>query len=551
MRGLKILCLILLAVLVFFAVYSDFQLSNSGPNINLPPDKTGNAMSDQGNLMQVEFQQAGFQLAEFQQIESRQVEFQNPGQGNRPGLNPDRRMDRGAGMAGRGTPGDAVQYASQVSGYALVFFGVFILAYYYRPGKGRRGLETMAPLIVLALLAGGLVLRIYLATLISGHPYDIRTFQSWATTAAQNLFQVYAGGRSSDYPPLYIYVLALIGQAAKITFLQPYFTLLLKLPSILADLLTSLLLYQLAGKRLSKATGLGLAAFYIFNPAIFINSAVWGQADSFFTLLIVGAVLLLAEKKPVISSVLFAVAVLMKPQGIIFLPVLFFELWRKRNLRLIGQSAAAALAAAVVIILPFALHFGPLWIFRLFQNTLGEYPYASLNAFNFFGLLGANYVNDASGLLFFSYHTWGMIAIVGVTLLTWYLYHKKQSPHFGPAAALLLMAGVFMFSARMHERYLFPVVALAALAFIYWQDKRLWLLAGGFSLTVYVNTHYVLYQTGLGGHAVGFNLVLMLTSLFNIGLFAYLVKVLRDIVIKNRIVHFPEASFTVSRYPDQ
>jgi Gpi18-like mannosyltransferase len=36
----------------------------------------------------------------------------------------------------------------------------------------------------------------------------------------------------------------------------------------------------------------------------------------------------------------------------------------------------------------------------------------------------------------------------------------------------------------MHERYLFPVVALAVLAFIYWQDKRLWLLAGGFSLTV-------------------------------------------------------------------
>jgi len=266
-------------------------------------------------------------------------------------------------------------------------------------------------------------------------------------------------------------------------------------------------------------------------------------------LLIVGAVLLLAEKKPVFSSVLFAAGILMKPQGIIFLSVLFFELWRKRNLRLIGQSAAAAAATAAVIILPFALHFGPLWIFRLFRNTLGEYPYASLNAFNFYSLLGANYVNDASGFLVFSYHTWGMIAITGVTLLTWYLYQKKQSPLFGPAAALLLMAGVFMFSSRMHERYLFPVVALAVLAFIYWQDKRLWLLAGGFSLTVYINTHYVLYQTGLGGNAVGFNLILMLTSLFNIGLFAYLVKVLWDIVIRARIVHFAETPLTIEPVP--
>jgi hypothetical protein len=41
----------------------------------------------------------------------------------------------------------------------------------------------------------------------------------------------------------------------------------------------------------------------------------------------------------------------------------------------------------------------------------------------------------------------------------------------------------------------------------------------------------------------------MLTSLFNIGLFAYLVKVLWDIVIRARIVHFAETPLTIEPVP--
>lgn len=127
-----------------------------------------------------------------------------------------------------------------------------------------------------------------------------------------------------------------------------------------------------------------LAAFYVYNPAVFINSALWGQVDSFFTLIVISAAVMLSERKVAASAALFAAAVMMKLQGIIFLPVLFFELAGQRRADVIFKAAACALGTAAAVALPFSLNNGTLWIFKLFTSTAAEYPYSSVNAFNFF-----------------------------------------------------------------------------------------------------------------------------------------------------------------------
>lgn len=93
-------------------------------------------------------------------------------------------------------------------------------------------------------------------------------------------------------------------------------------------------------------------------------------------------------------------------------------------------------------------------------------------------------------------------------------------------------SGNNLFSARMHERYLFPAAALSVLAFIYLKDKRLLLLCIGFSAASYINTHSILFGAGGGMNSSAYTPVLMFTSLLNVVLFLYLVKVLYDISIK-------------------
>lgn len=80
----------------------------------------------------------------------------------------------------------------------------------------------------------------------------------------------------------------------------------------------------------------------------------------------------------------------------------------------------------------------------------------------------------------------------------------------------------------------FPDLNLSILAFIYLRDKRLLLLSAGFSSTVYINTHLVLFQTSKGLNSVSFSPILIFTSLLNVLLFIYLAKVLFDIAIRKR-----------------
>ncbi len=127
------------------------------------------------------------------------------------------------GIASAGT-----KYAPQLISYSIIFLFAFIAAYYifiYKKVNIHPGHERV---LILTLLCVGLLLRISSSTLMDGHPFDINTFKSWATTAANNLFQVYSNSRSSDYPPLYIYILLIIGKIASVPAMSPYFTLLLQ-----------------------------------------------------------------------------------------------------------------------------------------------------------------------------------------------------------------------------------------------------------------------------------------------------------------------------------
>ncbi len=446
-----------------------------------------------------------------------------------------------APSGGRGFGGissAATKYAPQLLCCAAVFLIVFIAAYFLLLRKKLKIDPGHEKILLLTLLGVGLLLRLAAATLMDGHN-DINIFKGWASSAANNFSQFYSGARTSDYPPLYIYILYLIGKIAAIPAVNSYYTILLKLPSIAADIASSYLIYRLARKYLTLETSVLLAAFYVFNPAVFINSIFWGQVDSFFTMIIMAAVYLLSEKKIGLSAALFTAAVLMKPQGIIFLPVLFFELVRQKSFKSFLIAAVSALSTAAIIIFPFSYNKGVLWIYNLFSKTTAEYPYAAVNAFNLFSLLGKNYVKDATNQFLFSYHSWGMIFIVLTTLLAWFLYIKGNSRVFAPAAALLLITGVFNLSTRMHERYLFPAVALSILAFIYLKDKRLLLLSAGFSATVYLNTHYVLFKTS-GMNAVTYSPVLIITSLLNVLLLFYLGKVLFDIAVRKKTLSLDE-----------
>lgn len=418
---LKIILLLILVLSAAFCIYTIYNYKGStNTQINFHNNFQGNS---QGNNSQQPGQN-GPGGNGFQGKQAPNGQQQNPGSDNHI---------RDHGQMGSASTSSNYSYVFII--YGIIFLAVFMSAYYFFVHKKLLINSSDIKLLMIALLASAFLLRIALALLVPGYTTDLNLFKNWASSAAKSITQFYSNSQASDYPPLYIYVLSIVGKIGTISAMSKYYILLLKLPSIIADIAASFFIYKIARKHFNSEIAMLLSAFYAFNPAIFINSTLWGQVDSFFALIVATSVYLLSEKKIIPSTILFTAAVLMKPQGIIFLPVLFFELVRQKDWKLFVKSAVTALITAVIVILPFSINKNPLWIFSLYSGTISEYPYASLNAYNFFSLIGANNVKDTATLFIFSYHTWGMIFIVLVTLFSWYIYIKKKDSITASASA--------------------------------------------------------------------------------------------------------------------
>ena len=327
-----------------------------------------------------------------------------------------------------------------------------------------------------------LLVRFIVAPVAMGFEGDVWLFERWGDIMAQNIGDFYTIANEqvkiADYPPFYMYVLGIIGKIMQwfgFSVGSSMFKLAVKMPPIIADLVSAFFIYIICeklqqtekGRWLQGGWSLFFAGVYLFNPMVLFDSVVWGQMDSFLAMFIFFAIYAVMHKKVTLSAVLFAICILTKPQGLFAGPVLLFYVLRegsiKHRIANFFKCAGAILATAFLITLPYTLK-NITFIYDLFTETAGRYDYASVNGFNFFTLLGLNWVEDSiPGFLGISHYVWGMIflalIVIGGGVL--YMFLPKEYEHRTLLIALLLIVGIFNFTVRMHERYLFPAILLS------------------------------------------------------------------------------------------
>ena len=259
----------------------------------------------------------------------------------------------------------------------------------------------------------GVLVRFVLFMRYKGHDTDMTCWTSWGYNAAVNgPASVYAG-RFCDYPPGYIYVLAILyrisGIFANGSELLGQFTYLLA--AILCDVLSGWLMLRAAKKwNLSDRAALLLAGAIVLNPVATFLSGAWGQVDSVCTVMLIGTFLLLNEsrEKPyyrLFAGLLYGAAILMKWQALIAGPVLALmyvmtgvdQLGTKKFKDHVLWSFAAVIGAVLVLILgalPACGDESPLaFLYRIFTHAVDYYKGPTIDAYNFHALLGGNWYN--------------------------------------------------------------------------------------------------------------------------------------------------------------
>lgn len=377
----------------------------------------------------------------------------------------------------------------------ILLFGLITAAlwHYLRPppgtDTGTRGEKLGLVLLLLVLLGLKMAVAPYF-----GYRFDIDTYKAWALRLAEvGPADFYAPNYFCDYPPGYLYVLWIVGGVHRwmnIDASGAISTLIIKLPGLIADLLSTAVLYALLRPRVGRRTAWLVVIAYALNPAVIFNSAIWGQTDSLFTLELFLGALLLFQRRIVFGWAVIMVAAITKPQALIVLPLLasWQGNWDRPERPII--AAATSLATATIFTLPFL---EPLGLYEHYKKVAAYYSETSVNAFNLMAILGGFRQSDSGILLFMSYKAWAVVLVVLFFAYLAYLIYRRRDAEMYYYLMFLLPFGFFMLSTRMHERYLFPCLLFLA-PLLSWR-KRLWVLYIGLTLTYYLNLWYVLRAT--------------------------------------------------------
>jgi hypothetical protein len=419
----------------------------------------------------------------------------------------------------------------------------------------------------LAILGAAMLLRFLLAYVAypgQGYATDMGQFASWASVLAGHGPGAFYQQSGANYPPGYMYVLwflgvlgrplgSILGTSSGDATLQ-----LLKLPPMLADAAIGVLLYRAGSSWFGRNAGLVAAALFLFLPMTWYDSALWGQVDSVGSLLMLAALLALADGWSEPAMALGVAGVLVKPQDAVVLVVIVPVLLRRHLLRVgsgpvpvlrgrlaaidaglrcpltnqgparLVSTAVAAAVVGIVPLLPFDIQTfaspdlqGNLVIGHvaglagLFSSVSGQFSVLTANAFNAWSLAGdaplaagagsgGSWTADSAAMLLgfsaFQLGT-GLLVMVGLAVAGGLLVRDDRR-----AILLGFCVAAFAFYAvptRVHERYLFALWPAGALLVCSYGAATTGYVATALLNTV--NLHAVLGSPiAIGGMSGGF-----------------------------------------------
>jgi Gpi18-like mannosyltransferase len=377
--------------------------------------------------------------------------------------------------------------------------------------------------IVGLLCLGAFAVRLPFAT-TPGYAADVQDFLVWAYKVTRyGLASTYVftdGLWNPNYPPVSLYAFQVLGHVYRRVFApdfvypatsgdpalravssniavlaDPVFRTLLRMPAVMADLVTGALIFVIARRKLAPERSFLIAAGYWFNPVVIYNSSAWGQIDALYTVFIVLAAALVETERAGWAFLALALGGLTKPQAFVFGPLLLLRAWQRQKRRgLLAATLGGSIGMVLVMAPMIAAGAGPSMIAR-FGDWIGDYPELSLNAHNFWWfLLHGSVATHDTAIAFagLSYRTVGLLLFAFVYGLALIRLLRQPAADVWPVAAYVGLA-FFFFPTEVHENYGFAVLALLACATV--TETRFGLLYLAMTLTMLAN--YVLHDPGL------------------------------------------------------
>lgn len=350
------------------------------------------------------------------------------------------------------------------------------------------------------------------------------------------------------YPPLFNYIYYIISGFVKlfhipISYTSEPFLLVMKLPGILCEFFMAGLLYRYAKKRLPHGQTIPVLLLTLLNPAYLLITSYICQIDALYVFFMLLTVMLVCERRLKLSYFTFAAAILCKFQTIFITPVMicaviqevFLTGFSPKKFRQHVLAASSAIFCMFLSYLPFVWDassgtFYEGGILINFTNSLKSYGLASQNTYNFWNLMGYNYLSEKLYFGPFTCEVWGAIFIVLLVLLCSVLFYLSRGrTDIYPMLGAVLVSGTVCFATQMMSRYLYPAVPFLILGYVLKPTRRRFLCALAFTIALFLlnSFNYLVYPAD----QYSVRLVLpKIISVYVLGCFGFLV----DTILRER-----------------
>jgi Gpi18-like mannosyltransferase/predicted membrane-bound dolichyl-phosphate-mannose-protein mannosyltransferase len=394
-----------------------------------------------------------------------------------------------AAAAPAGASGPSGKFTGVVAALAMLAVIGYAFADYLAPLLRDQESGVRIALVTLAAIT---IVKFAMLPLFPGFGVDVGSYESWALQIADvGPAHMYQAGYFLDYPPGYLYALWLAGAIAQLIGASgDLLRVIVESPALVADFVVALLVFACV-KRGGANRSVAYAAMLLvaLNPVLLFDTVVWGQSDSVLAFTMLLSVVTLLESQYELCWGIAAISVLVKPQGLMLVPVLAFA--TPLEVRTWMRSALAFVFIGLAGIAAFQIGHPWHWILDLYTSTAAYYHETSVNAFNLLALLGGLRQQDTDTLAGISYFDLGMSLLVPLYLYVGWILWTARTPRRLMFAAFIAIFGFFMLAPRMHERYLCPALVFAAPLAL--ESATMMVVFAIISLTGVFNLAYVLH----------------------------------------------------------
>ena len=254
-------------------------------------------------------------------------------------------------------------------------------------------------------------------------------------------------------------------------------------------------------------------AVILFLPEVLMNSGIWGQCDSGYTMFIVLALLYLLKEKYVISFIHLGIAFSLKLQFIFILPLFIVVYVVKKRYSILHFLIIPIVN--FILCLPAIIIGKPIGdLLAIYFGQVNQYKeYMSLNFLNLYSLV------DNNGKIL--YYVGIILTVIVCFLMLLYIIVKKVKLNDQKILNLGLWFIVIVtyLLPCMHERYLYMGGILAVIYYIVYKNNYL-LMLSIIMCTILTYFHYLF----------GLNLTIGYKAIFSVGYLIVITYYTKDLL---------------------